>query len=325
MRTRPLPSLAGLSGWLGLAALLGLAACAGAPLQPESATPAEPLQLASGVYLFPGDVGMADADNRGRIGNAGFIVGETGVLVIDTGTSREHGRALLAAIRRVTDKPVRLALVTHVRPEFLFGAAAMRERGIPVAMHERSAGLMTSRCELCLRDLRRVVGEQEMNGTTTFQPDQVFSGAHRVDTIGRPVQVLYFGHSSGPGDIAVYEEQTGVLFAGGLLDNRRIPDIQDADPAGWRQALAALRGLQARIVVPGHGPAASTTLVGQIERYLDQLDARARALAEAGTSLADVPDAAGLPDYRDWAQYDTIHPRNATIAFLRFEREAFVR
>jgi glyoxylase-like metal-dependent hydrolase (beta-lactamase superfamily II) len=323
MRLPPSTSLARLYWLLGLPALL--AACAGVPMQPERVAIAEASRLASGVYLFPGDLGLADAHNRGRIGNAGFIVGETGVLVIDTGTSREHGRALLDAIRRVTDKPVRMALVTHVRPEFLFGAAAFRERGIPVAMHERAAGLMISRCELCLRDLRRVVGEEQMSGTTTFLPDHVFAGAHRVDTIGRPVQVLYFGHASGPGDIAVYEEQTGVLFAGGLLDNLRIPDIQDADVAGWRRALAALRGLQAPIVVPGHGPAGSTALVDAIERYLDQLDERARALAEAGTALSDVPDAAGLPDYSHWAQYDTIHLRNATIAFLRFEREAFVR
>lgn len=323
MRLPPSTPLARLSWLLGLVTLL--AACAGVPMQPERKAVVEASRLASGVYLFPGDLGLADAHNLGRIGNAGFIVGETGVLVIDTGTSREHGRALLDAIRRVTDKPVRLALVTHVRPEFLFGAAAFRERGIPVAMHERSAGLMTSRCELCLRDLRRVVGEEQMSGTTTFLPDHVFGDAHRVDAIGRPVQVLYFGHASGPGDIAVYEEQTGVLFAGGLLDNLRIPDIQDADAAGWRRALAALRDLQAPIVVPGHGPAGSTALVDAIERYLDQLDERARALAEAGTSLSDVPDAAGLPDYSHWAQYDTIHPRNATIAFLRFEREAFVR
>lgn len=323
MRPPPSASLARLPWLLGLVALL--AACAGVPMQPERKAVVEASRLASGVYLFPGDLGLADAHNLGRIGNAGFIVGETGVLVIDTGTSREHGRALLDAIRRVTDKPVRLALVTHVRPEFLFGAAAFRERGIPVAMHERSAGLMTSRCELCLRDLRRAVGEEQMSGTTTFLPDHVFGDAHRVDAIGRPVQVLYFGHASGPGDIAVYEEQTGVLFAGGLLDNLRIPDIQDADATGWRRALAALRDLQAPIVVPGHGPAGSTALVDAIERYLDQLDERARALAEAGTSLSDVPDAAGLPDYSHWAQYDTIHPRNATIAFLRFEREAFVR
>ena len=60
-----------------------------------------------------------------------------------------------------------------------------------------------------------------------------------LDLIGRPVRVLHFGHSSGPGDIAVLDERSGTLFAGGLLDQQRIPDVQDGDLAGWRRALRA--------------------------------------------------------------------------------------
>jgi glyoxylase-like metal-dependent hydrolase (beta-lactamase superfamily II) len=281
--------------------------------------------LANGVYLLPGAVGVADEHNLGRIGNAGFIVGETGVLAIDTGTSRDHGQALLGAIRSVTDKPVSLALITHVQPEFLFGGAAFRERGIPLVMHERSAGLMTSRCDICLRQLRLTLGEVAMQGTTTFKPDREFAASHRIDSIGRDVRVLYFGHSSGPGDIAIFDERSGVLFAGGLLDHLRIPDIQDADLDGWKRALAALRSLQVSTVVPGHGLPTSSVLIGTVERYLVQLETRARALAEAGTSLIDVPDATVLPEFSRWAQYDSIHLRNATIAYLRFERAAFVK
>lgn len=118
--------------------------------------PPHAIAVADGVFLFLGASGLADRQNLGRIGNAGFIVGETGVLVIDTGTSHEHGRALLQAI------PVRLALVTHARPEFLFGGSAFREAGIPVAMHEKAARLMASRCETCLNQLRQAVGEDAM-------------------------------------------------------------------------------------------------------------------------------------------------------------------
>ena len=52
-------------------------------------------------------------------------------------------------MRSVTDKPVRLALITHARQEFLFGAAAFRERGIPIHMHRETARLMAG----ALRDL----------------------------------------------------------------------------------------------------------------------------------------------------------------------------
>jgi glyoxylase-like metal-dependent hydrolase (beta-lactamase superfamily II) len=291
-----------------------------APAPP--AAPGEAVALAEGVYVVAGTGGAADDTNLGRIGNAGFIVGPSGVVCIDTGTSHAHGQVLLDAIRNVTPLPVRLALITHTRPEFLFGGAAFRERGIPVRMHTRNARLMAARCETCLKTLRQTLGEAAMRGTTMYVPDQEFDASHTLDLIGRPVQVLHFGHSSGPGDIAVFDPRGGVLFGGGLLDARRIPDIQDGDLTGWRHALQAMSQLNARIAVPGHGPAtpAAATIAG-VQRYLAQLEARVRALLAAGTSLLDVPDTAELPEFESWDQYDLIHRRNASIAFLRFERE----
>src|SRR5689334_16605689 len=134
--------------WLAMGLL-----AAGVALAVRAAEPpvVAPIELAAGVYMLPGSSGEPDGKNLGRVGNAGFIVGRTGVLAIDTGTSYLHGRALLAAIRTVTDKPVRMAIITHTRQEFLFGATAFREQGIPVAMHAAAADLMASRCDTCLK------------------------------------------------------------------------------------------------------------------------------------------------------------------------------
>jgi glyoxylase-like metal-dependent hydrolase (beta-lactamase superfamily II) len=277
--------------------------------------------IAPGVYMVTGSGGVADVKNGGRIGNSGFIVGERGVIAIDTGTSYAQGRELLAAIREVTDQPVRVALITHTRPEFLFGAPAFRERGIPIRMHSSGARLMASRCETCLKTLRQTVGEEAMRGTEMYKPDQQFDTSHQLDLIGRPVKVLYFGHSSGPGDIAVLDVDTGVLYAGGLLDAQRVPDIQDSDLNGWSQALRDLQGMSLTHVVPGHGAASSASLITSVQRYLAQLEARARSLVAGGSSLLNVSEDAELPEFERWDQYDTIHRRNAAIAFLRFERD----
>jgi glyoxylase-like metal-dependent hydrolase (beta-lactamase superfamily II) len=301
-----------------LAACLPVAACA------QNAAPSaiRPIELATGVYMFPGSSGAADESNLGRIGNSGFIVGDSAVVAVDTGTSYAHGKALLAAIRSVTDKPVRVAIVTHTRPEFLFGGAAFREASIPIRMNRRTAGLMASRCETCLKTLRQTLGPEAMQGTVLYKADQEYDATHELSGIGRPVRVLSFGHSSGPGDSAVLDARSGVLFAGGLLDVRRIPDIQDGDLEGWKKGLRELRALNPSRVVPGHGPAAQAPqAIAEVERYLAALEKRVRALLEAGTSLLDVAEACELPDYQDWDQYDAIHRRNASIAFLRFERE----
>ena len=305
--------------WLCCLLLGQLIGCAGLP------SAAAPQRLAEGVYWWPGSGGVADADNRGRIGNAGFIVGPLGVLAIDTGTSLAHGRALLAAIRSVTAQPVRLALITHTRPEFLFGGNAFREQAIPVQMHRRTAQLMASRCDTCLKALLQQVGAAEMQGTTVYLADAVFDAPLLLHTIGRPVQVLWQGHSSGPGDIAVLDVNSGVLFAGGLLDAGRIPDIQDSDLPGWQRALIALQALNLTQVVPGHGPASPPALISTVSRYLSQLGQRAEALVSEGASLINVAETTELPEFAGWDQYDTIHRRNASIAFLRFEREQLLR
>ncbi len=308
-----------LIGVLGGTALAGCGAPALAPAESGAAPTAR--ALAAGVYVLPGTGGSADERNLGRIGNAGFIVGETGVVAIDTGTSYAHGRAILAAIRAVTDKPVKLALVTHTRPEFLFGGKAFQDAGIPVRMHTRAARLMAARCETCLKQLRQVVGEAPLAGTAMYKPEQQFDETHAVEGIGRAVRVLYFGHSSGPGDIAVFDESSRTLFAGGLLDAQRVPDIQDSDLAAWHRALAALRDLRVGTVVPGHGSASSSALIDAVDGYLAALEKKMRDLVAAGTSLLEVPDAGELPAYERWDQYELVHRRNASIAFLRFERE----
>ncbi|MEO5696640.1 MAG: MBL fold metallo-hydrolase, partial [Burkholderiaceae bacterium] len=82
---------------LGLILPGGSALAAGSP--PEAASAVE---VAPGVYAILGAPGEVDPENLGRIGNAGFIVGSTGVIAIDTGTSYRQGHALLASIRRVT-------------------------------------------------------------------------------------------------------------------------------------------------------------------------------------------------------------------------------
>ncbi|MFO1273391.1 MAG: MBL fold metallo-hydrolase [Rubrivivax sp.] len=293
-----------------------LTACANAPRAGVAR------ELAPGVWVVPGTGGAADPANLGRIGNAGFVVGPQGVVAVDTGTSYAHGQALLATIRAVTDRPVRVAVVTHTRPEFLFGGGAFRDAGIPVRMHRRTATLMASRCETCLKTLRQVVGEAPLAGTAMYKPDQQYDDSHDLgELIGRPLRVQYFGHSSGPGDVAVFEPSAGVLFAGGLLDVHRVPDIQDSDLPGWRHALAELHTMDVRTVVPGHGAPASAGGIDAVERYLAALETKVRAIVAEGASLLGVADAAELPEYESWDQYDVIHRRNASVAFLRFERE----
>jgi glyoxylase-like metal-dependent hydrolase (beta-lactamase superfamily II) len=211
----------------------------------------EPEKVADGVYAFIGDAGEISAANRGFVGNSGFIVGPSGVIVIDTGSSYRHGRRMLVAIARVTDKPVELVIITHAVQEFLFGNAAFAERGVTILAHRETTKLMMARCEHCLENLKRVLGE-ELEGTRLVAPQREIDATTTIDAGGRRLELIYLGWASTPGDLAVLDPDSGVLFAGGMVSAGRIPDIRDCDFEGWQRALRRLDGFTATARHRGH-------------------------------------------------------------------------
>lgn len=279
----------------------------------------EPIQVARDVYMFAGDMGEPSVANGANTGNAGFIVAQHGVIVIDTGASRRRGEAMIEAITRVTDKPIRLVIVTHAVQEFLFGNAAFAARGIPILAHAKSLDLMRSRCEHCLENLKQLLGESEMAGTRLVLPDRLVSDSGPLHWAGRQLQLLHYGWAATPGDLAVLDIESGVLFAGALLSARRVPELRDGKLDAWVDALDRMAQVAATHIVPGHGPVATAEDLRALRDYLRALDAAVRALYAENRSLLETLDAADLPAYRDWAMYPILHRKNVQQRYLELE------
>jgi glyoxylase-like metal-dependent hydrolase (beta-lactamase superfamily II) len=277
-----------------------------------------PQRIADGVYAFVGDGGEPDAGNRGFAANSGFVVGESGVVVIDTGTSRRHGERMLAAIARVTSRPVVLVVNTHATQEFIFGNGAFADRGIPILAHRETVTLMRARCAHCLENLRPALGA-ELAGTVLVLPNREVAGDTRIEAGGRRLELVHPGWAATPGDLAVVDTETGTLFAGGLVASQRIPEIRDCDFEAWLRALERLSALSPRRVVPGFGPPAGPEAIDATAAYLRDLDARVQALYARSGSLLDALDQAGLPAYERWTLYAGLHRRNAQHRYLQLE------
>jgi len=293
---------------------------------PATAEPAPVRQVTEGVYVVEGARGETGPENLGRVGNAGFLVGPTGVVVIDTGVSHAHGRDLLAALRRVTALPVERVVLTHAVQEFLYGTTAFAEAGGRPLTHVKSAELMRARCEHCLENLRQILGEAAMAGTRLIVPeDTIDADRATLQTGGRTLELIHPGWASTPGDLMVLDRATGVLFSGGVLTNRRVPDLRDGRLDDWVRAIDALAALPIRAIVPGHGAPMQPGDVTETRRYLTELDRHARALYTRGLSLMEALDAADLPEFAAWDAYEALHRKNLQQRYLEVELEDLER
>ena len=305
---RLLPYLTGLLATTGLAAVTW---AAGVP---------KPVQLAPDVYAVFGATGEAAPSNHGVTGNLGILVGPEGVILIDTGTSARHARQLLADIREITAKPVVLAINTHQGPAFVFGNGTLRSAGVPILAHEDTDALINERCSRCLVLLNNVLGAQEMEGTAVVRPTQTLAQSTSITAGGRTIDLLYYGPSSAPGSIAVYDRKSGVLFGGGMVSIDRIPDAKDADLGQWRAALSSLQHLGAAQVVPAEGPVSPPSRLAELDDYLARLGLAVQAAFARRVSLGDAAASAPVPAYRHWAQYDNMHRKNVEALYLRLEK-----
>ena len=299
---------------------------AGAPCDPPppSGPAARVERVADGVYAFAFPE-RAAADERLLPARAAFVVGPRGVVVVDSGIAARDGEALLEAIARTTRQPVRLAILTHPSQEAIFGAAALQARGIPVAMHRDAAALVAGRCEACLRNLRRALGEQAMAGTRLVVPDREIGDGTRIDDAGRELRVIAPPAASAPGAIALLDVRTGTLFAGSLVTPCRVPDLRDADARAWPAALARLQATRCRHLVPSYGTVSRCDAIPVFARYLADLEARVAGLLSQDVELAQVGERAALVSYSGWPGYAEHHAANAARTYLRLEREALAR
>jgi glyoxylase-like metal-dependent hydrolase (beta-lactamase superfamily II) len=289
-----------------------------------AATPEPIAVVAPGVYALMGRPGETSSENLGRNANAAFVVGARGVVVVDSGVSLRHGEAIIAAVARVTRQPIRLLVLTHPGPGVVFGAAAFQARGIPVWMHRSAAATMAQRCDTCLRNLREELGERTMAGTRIVKPDRVVSKRQSLDPIiGRRLVIMVPDGEEAPGALAVWDETTGTLIAGGLASIDRIPDLPEVDGKAWPKALAELEATKCVHLVAAFGRIGTCADLDALARYFAALEAKVRTILAAGVGLADVRTHCDLPEFAAWDGYAERHVRNANRTYLRMEREVF--
>ncbi len=281
-----------------------------------------PREIVPGIYVDQGVHALMNTENAGHIANLGWIIGEEAVAVVDTGSTAAEGRRLRAAIREVTDLPIRYVIATHVHPDHLFGHAAFLEDEPTFVGHRKLPAALDQRGSFYLDNLMESLGELA-EGTEVVMPDLLVEDVLDIDLGNRRLTLQAHATAHTDNDLTILDQTSGHLFAGDLLFMERCP-VVDGSLLGWVGVVSTLTELGAKTVVPGHGPA-HASLPGAFEaqtRYLATLRDSVRAYIADGGLLEDAVRALPLENERKrWALFDETHARNINAAYVELEWE----
>ena len=251
-------------------------------------------QVKDGIYVFAPDQTTTTCS---------FVVTQEGVVVIDSCNSALQSRNMLAAIRKVTDKPILFLINTethgdHTGNNFVFSPPAkiIGAEGAGAAMKKdynpkRAAQQAAQSAEMA----------EAVKGEKLMVPDSEYNGKMNLNVGERNFELIYLKNVHSEADTAVWMPKERVLFAASAAVVRGLqslrPSVVIADVLA---SYKLMKSLNPEVVVTGHGQPTTTKVFDEYEGFLTLLTQRVGEMAAQGKSLAEIKAELKMPEYADW-------------------------
>ena len=278
-----------------MAVLVLLFCCSG-----MSATP-QVKPIGPGLYAY-----ISDNDSSA---NSTFLIGNKGILVVDTGFDATEGTKLLYAIRSVSSLPVEYIVNTHYHRDHQGGNSVVGPSAVVISTdwtRERTLAIIQS---------------QPPQERTLFRPADVsFQEKLTVHLEPYSAEVYFPGKAHTSGDALVYFPQQHAIAAGDLFLNRSSPAMDVGSVENWIRALDHVLRLPVETVVPGHFELASKKELARFREYLSDLFTQVEVLTRKGATLEEIRRNLHMERYSDFRQYPQYHATFADNAEVIYQQ-----
>jgi glyoxylase-like metal-dependent hydrolase (beta-lactamase superfamily II) len=324
------------------AAMLAVAACLASPLHAGDTSPYAaitiPLKidqvLGMPIWYSTGNPGVPGKDNEGNTSNAGFVVTSDGVVVFDALGTPSLGWALLHEIRKVTDKKIHYVVASHYHADHIYGLQAFKDHTDAVIVAQQRAGEYKENEETADEkasqrlDQRRGALFPWVDGNTrVIAPDITFGDRMTISLGDRRLTLLYAGPAHSSSDVMMLVEPDGVLFAGDIVQNSRVPHMNsdDVSTTQWLAALAEVETLDPKFIIPGHGRAstAAKQAIAFTRDYIQYLRIAMTRAVQDWTDFDVAYEATDWSKYRDMPAFAANNRGNAYRIYLELEQSQF--
>jgi glyoxylase-like metal-dependent hydrolase (beta-lactamase superfamily II) len=262
-------------------------------------------KIGNGVWAaIVNDAGVAG-------GNAGFVIGDDGVAVIDTFQDPRPATDLLAEIRKITKLPIRFVVNTHYHLDHVNGNDVFAAAGAVIVAHRNvRAWVRTENIKMIDPP---VTDEKKARVHSITLPNVVHDSGVDLYLGSRRVEVRYYpGHTGGDSVVSVPDAH--VVFCGDLLWKDHIPNLIDATTPAWIKTLDAMQAdFGVSTWVPGHGDVANAQDILTFKKYLVDLRGTVsdeRAKGKSGDALVQVILPSLKSKYGKWGFFDDLARAN---------------
>jgi cyclase len=204
--------------------------------------------------------------------NIAMQVGKEGVLLVDTGAAEMTG-AVLAAIREVTDGPIRYVINTSLAPDRIGGNAAIAAMpGGSTTGQGRGPTPNVIAQENVLLRMSTPGPDKKSPYPSSAWPTDGYMAAHRnVFFNGEAVDIIHQPAAHSDGDTIVYFRGSNVLVSGDLFTTTHLPLI-DRKQGGTSQGLLDALNAMIDITVPENMQEGGTAIIPGHGRICDEAD-----------------------------------------------------
>jgi cyclase len=225
---------------------------------------------------------------EGRGGNMGLFIGDDGVFLIDDQYAPLTAR-IVAAIRSLSDEPIRFLVNTHMHPDHTGGNENFGRMGTMIFGHDN------------VRSQMLAAEYAEEPPLITFSDDMSFH------INGEVVHVFKVPNAHTNGDVFIKFQGSNVIHTGDVYRTTTFPYIDVANGGSYLGTIEALNVLIEKSdadtkIVPGHGGVSNVEEVTAFRDMLVVIRDRVAAAIRDGKSLEEIQGAGLTAEYDErWA------------------------
>lgn len=255
-------------------------------------------EVSNGIYAY------TQLDGSWFLNNAGCIVGEKTVTVIDSTGTEARARAWHAAIRQVTPKPVSTLIDTHAHGDHTYGNFMFAESAIIASEACRKEIIAAGTGAFALFPM------VDFGECPITPPTVTFKDTLTVFVDDLRIELIFVAPAHTTTDIVAWIPERKLLFSGDIIFNGGTPFALAGSIGGWLQALDRIEALGAETIVPGHGAICGPEVISEVRAYLQFVQETAKRGMAAGTPPLE------LAQSLDLGRFDSLHDKERLVPNL---------